>query len=94
MMLVESVTIGLLFGLGGAAVAAGLVWLTRALGGFPTSNDQLQFLFSGPTLMPHLGGSGFVVALVIVIVVSVLSGVYPAWVATRVTPLEAMQTEE
>jgi ABC-type lipoprotein release transport system permease subunit len=94
MMLVESVTIGLLFGLGGAAVAAGLVWLTRALGGFPTSNDQLQFLFSGPTLLPRLGGSGFVVALVIVIVVSVLSGVYPAWVATRVTPLEAMQTEE
>jgi ABC-type lipoprotein release transport system permease subunit len=94
MMLVESVTIGLVFGLGGAAVGVGLVALTRALGGFPTTNDQLQFLFSGPTLLPQLGGSGLVVSLVIVILVSVVSGIYPALLAMRVTPLEAMQSEE
>ena len=33
-------------------------------------------------------------SLAIVIVVSVLSGLYPAVIATRVTPLEAMQSDE
>ena len=94
MMLVESVTIGLAFGLAGAAVAAGLVGVVRMLGGFPTSNDQLQFLFSGPTLVPQLGGSGFGVALAIVIVVSAASGVYPALLAMRITPVEAMASED
>ncbi len=94
MMLVESVAIGVAFGLAGAAVGVGLVYLSRALGGFPTSNDQLQFLFSGPTLMPQLGGSGFAVSVAIVGLVSVASGIYPALLAMRVTPVEAMQSEE
>ncbi len=94
MSLVESMVIGLTFGLAGAAVAAGLVGLVRALGGIRTTNPQLQFLFSGPTLIPRFAGSGLAVALAIVIFVSVLSGVYPAIIATRITPLEAMQSED
>jgi ABC-type antimicrobial peptide transport system permease subunit len=34
------------------------------------------------------------VSLAIVLVVSVLSGVYPALIATRVSPLEAMQSDD
>jgi ABC-type antimicrobial peptide transport system permease subunit len=94
MSLVESMAIGLAFGLAGAAAAAGLVALVRALGGFRTTNQQLQFLFSGPTLMPRFAGGGLAVALGIVILVSVLSGIYPAILATRITPLEAMQSED
>ena len=51
MLLVESVVTGVLFGLLGGGLGAGLVWLSRALGGFHSSNDQLQFLFSGPALL-------------------------------------------
>jgi len=94
MSLVESMVIGLTFGLAGAAVAAGLVGLVRALGGIRTTNPQLQFLFSGPTLIPRFAGGGLAVALAIVVFVSVLSGVYPAILATRITPLEAMQSED
>jgi ABC-type lipoprotein release transport system permease subunit len=94
MSLVESMAIGLTFGIAGAAVAGGLVALVRALGGIRTSSPQLQFLFSGPTLIPRFGGGGLAVALGIVIFVSVLSGVYPAVLATRITPLEAMQAED
>ena len=94
MSLVESIAIGLVFGLAGAGAAAGLVGIVRALGGIRSDNAQLQFLFSGPTLMPSFAGSGLVVALGIVIFVSVVSGIYPAVLATRITPLEAMQSEE
>jgi hypothetical protein len=94
MSLVESVAIGLVFGLAGAGAAAGLVALVRALGGIRSDNVQLQFLFSGPSLMPRFAGSGLAIALGIVIFVSILSGIYPAVLATRITPLEAMQSEE
>ena len=94
MSLVESIAVGLIFGLAGAGAAAGLVWLVRALGGIRSDSPQLQFLFSGPTLMPRFAGSGLAVALGIVIFVSVISGIYPAILATRITPVEAMQSEE
>ena len=94
MSLVESIAVGIVFGLAGAAAAAGLVGIVRALGGIRSDNAQLQFLFSGPTLMPRFAGSGLVVALGIVIFVSVISGIYPAILATRITPLEAMQSED
>lgn len=94
MMLVESVAIGLFFGALGAGLGAAIVWAVRAAGGIPTTNDQLQFLFSGPALVPTLGGASLVVSLAIVFAVSVVSGLYPALLATRVTPLEAMSSEE
>jgi ABC-type lipoprotein release transport system permease subunit len=94
MSLVESIAVGLVFGLAGAGAAAGLVAIVRALGGIRSDNAQLQFLFSGPTLMPRFAGSGLAVALGIVIFVSVISGIYPAILATRITPIEAMQSED
>lgn len=94
MTLVESVAIGVAFGLAGAAVGAGIVRLVRAAGGIPTHNDQLQFLFSGPALLPRLGGTSLAVALGIVLLVSVLSGIYPAVLAMRITPIEAMSSED
>ena len=85
MLLLETAAVGLAFGAAGAAVGAGVVWLIRVRGGIPATSDQLYFFYSGPSL---------VVSLAIVIVVSILSGLYPALIATRVTPLEAMQTDE
>jgi ABC-type antimicrobial peptide transport system permease subunit len=35
-----------------------------------------------------------VLSLAVVLSVSVLSGLYPAWIALKVTPVEAMATEE
>ena len=52
------------------------------------------FFFSGPSLVPHLGTVSLAVSLGVVLVVSVLSGLYPAIIATRITPLEAMQAED
>ena len=94
MLLVETVAVGIVFGIVGAAVGVGALWVIRAAGGIPATNDQLFFFFSGPALLPTLGSTSVAISLAIVIVVSIVSGLYPALLAMRVTPLEAMQAEE
>jgi ABC-type lipoprotein release transport system permease subunit len=94
MLVVETVAIGLTFGALGSALGVGLLQLIRARGGIPATNEQLYFFFSGPTLMPVVGGTSLAVALVIVFLVSVASALYPAILGTRVTPLEAMASDD
>ncbi len=94
MLLTEVAAVGLLFGLAGAALGGGAVALIRASGGIPATSDLLFFLFSGPALMPRLDPASVVLSLAVVLSVSVLSGLYPAWIALKVTPVEAMATEE
>ncbi len=94
MLLLETGAVGLAFGVAGALLGAAVVWLIRAAGGIPATNEQLYFFYSGPSLLPQLGTASLAVSLAIVFVVSILSGLYPALIATRVTPLEAMQSDE
>jgi ABC-type lipoprotein release transport system permease subunit len=94
MLLVEIAAIGLVFGLGGALLGGGVVALVRAAGGIPATNDILFFLFAGDALLPRLGALAVGTSLTIVLLVSILSALYPALIAMRVTPVEAMATEE
>jgi ABC-type lipoprotein release transport system permease subunit len=94
MLLVETVATGLVFGLAGAALGALVVWGVRVAGGIPAMNDQLYFFFSGPALLPTLGGGSLLASFLIVLLVSVLSGFYPALIAMRVTPVEAMAADD
>jgi ABC-type lipoprotein release transport system permease subunit len=94
MLLVEIAAIGLVFGLGGALLGGGAVALVRAAGGIPATNDILFFLFAGDALLPRLGALAVGTSLTIVLLVSILSALYPALIAMRVTPVEAMATEE
>ena len=63
-------------------------------GGIAATNDTMYFLFSGPALIPRLGTASLVTSVVIVFLVSILSALYPAALAMRVTPLEAMQSDD
>jgi ABC-type lipoprotein release transport system permease subunit len=94
MLLVEIAAVGLCFGLGGAVLGGGVVALIRAVGGIPATTDMLYFVFSGPALFPKLYATSVVGSLVVVLLVSILSALYPALLAMRVTPVEAMATEE
>ncbi|MCA9555394.1 MAG: ABC transporter permease, partial [Myxococcales bacterium] len=62
--------------------------------GLPAPNRQLIFLFGGPRLFPEVGASNLVAGLVVIIVVSLISTLYPAFIATRISPVAAMRTEE
>jgi len=94
MLLVEIISVSVAFGLAGAALGGGVVVLIRAAGGIPATTDLLFFLFSGPALLPYLGGGSVVASLILVLGVAVASALYPAFIAMRVTPVEAMSTED
>jgi hypothetical protein len=94
MLLVEIATVGIVFGVAGAVLGAGVVGLIRSAGGIPAVTDLLYFVFSGPALFPRLGAMPVGVSLAIVLAVAILSALYPAVIAMRVTPVEAMSSED
>jgi ABC-type antimicrobial peptide transport system permease subunit len=94
MLLVEIATVGLAFGLAGAALGGGVVAAIRLAGGIPAVTDLLYFVFSGPALFPRLGAASVGISLAVVLAVAILSALYPALIAMRVTPVEAMATED
>ncbi|HEY8925995.1 MAG TPA: FtsX-like permease family protein, partial [Polyangia bacterium] len=93
MLIIEAVVVGVIFGGLGAGLGAIIV---AALGkaGIPAPNDVSYFFFSGPRLHVTLATANLVKALAIVFVVSGVSSLYPAWLAMRVNPRQAMQSEE
>jgi hypothetical protein len=93
MLVVETLVVGGLFGGIGAALGVGLLAILRAVG-IPASNDTLYFLFSGPRLYPGFSPANVAIALAIVFVVSGASSVYPGLLAMRVSPRQAMQSDE
>ena len=93
MLVLESVAVGLVFGALGTVVGAGVIALLGKVG-IAAGNEVLMFFFSGPRLYPTLASHNLVLALGIVLLVSIVSSVYPAWIAMRISPREAMQSEE
>jgi ABC-type lipoprotein release transport system permease subunit len=93
MLVIEALVVGLIFGAIGAGVGAVLVSVVGKIG-IPAKSDIWFFFFSGPRLHPFLGTTNLVVAFLAVLLVSALSSFYPAWLAMRVTPRQAMQSEE
>ena len=94
LVVVEVVTTGLVFGGLGAGLGILLVHVVGWTGGIAATNDTMYFLFSGPALIPRLGTASLLSSVAIVFAVSILSALYPAVLAMRVTPIEAMQSDE
>jgi ABC-type lipoprotein release transport system permease subunit len=93
MLVVESIVVGLIFGGLGACLGAVIVSIVGKIG-IPAKSDVWFFFFSGPRLYPFIGTSNIIAAFAIVLLVSAFSSFYPAWIAMRVTPRQAMQEEE
>ncbi|HLL01382.1 MAG TPA: FtsX-like permease family protein [Myxococcaceae bacterium] len=93
MILVETVVLGAVFG--GLGAGAGSL-LISYLGnvGLPATTEEMYFFFSGPRLLPTLGADNLITAFALVVGVSLFSTLYPAFLATRVSPVTAMQTDE
>ena len=94
MFLLETTVLGLVAGALGGLVAVGII---TALGqsGLPAGGqDVVVFLFSGPYLYPSVGPTQLVTGLVVVLLVSLASTLYPALVAARIQPVVAMQRNE
>jgi ABC-type lipoprotein release transport system permease subunit len=93
MLVIESLVVGAIFGGLGAGLGALIVKFIGKVG-IPAKSDVWFFFFSGPRLYPFIGTSNIVAAFIIVLLVSAFSSFYPAWLAMRVTPRQAMQEDE
>jgi len=93
MIITETLLLGTTFGSLGALAS---VLLMRYLGhtGLPALSDEMHFFFSGPRLFPSISAANLIAGYVMVLGVSVLSTLYPAILATRVSPVKAMQAAE
>lgn len=93
MFLVETLALGLLAGMAGAFAATAFVgWLGGV--GIPAPADVFVVLFAGPRLHPSIGLDNHLFGLGTILVVSVLSTLYPAVLAARVAPIVAIQGSE
>jgi ABC-type lipoprotein release transport system permease subunit len=93
LVLTETIVLGLVFGLVGAVLGSAFVlWLHKA--GVPAGNEFLEFFFSGPRLYPDLSAGALIGAFVVVVIVACASALYPALMATRVSPVRAMASED
>ena len=93
LVLLETVVLGISFGVVGAGLGSGLIlWLGHA--GVPAGNEFLYFFFSGPRLYPWLSAGSLFGAFLVVLVVTCGSALYPAIMATRVSPVRAMASED
>jgi ABC-type antimicrobial peptide transport system permease subunit len=93
MILTETLTLGAVFGAAGMLFAAATIGLLNRWG-IPATSDQLYFFFSGPRLHPTLSAGNLLLGFFIVVVVSAVSTLYPAFLATRVSPIQAMASDE
>jgi len=59
-------------------------------GGLPLPETVSQFLIGGGPLPLQLSVTPFLIALVVVVLVSILATISPIRLATRITPLAAM----
>jgi ABC-type lipoprotein release transport system permease subunit len=90
MFILETLVLGTVMG----TLGAGLGVLTlEILGsvGIPAPNEILRFLFAGPRLYPDWSAWNVGFAVLIIFLVSVISTLYPALIATRVQPVVAMR---
>jgi ABC-type lipoprotein release transport system permease subunit len=93
MFMVEALVMAAVFGVAGSLIGGTLMTVLGHVG-IPAVNDLTVFLFAGPRLYPYLSPLHVVITLVMVTLVTVASTLYPALLAMRVTPLEAMQEAE
>jgi ABC-type lipoprotein release transport system permease subunit len=93
MVLVETLVLGLFFGAIGSALGSGMVVLLGHVG-LNAPNDWFYFFFSGPKLFPWLNLGSLIGAFIVVIIVTCISALYPAWMAGRVSPIQAIAAED
>ena len=92
-LLIETLLLGTVAGSLGAGAGAGFIaWCGHV--GVPAWSDVIVFFFSGPRLYPALHGLNVLLGLGIILLVSLLSTLYPARIATRIAPVVAMQPKE
>lgn len=93
MFCIETLTIGLLATLSGSLLAVGLLTFLGQ-NGIAAPSDFVSFLFGGPRLYPTYSPVLVLLAPVTVALLALIFTLYPAFMASKVSPATAMQDRE
>ena len=91
--LLETLILGSIAGILGAIAGVLSIWIAGHQG-IPAASDVLELIFSGPRLYPDFALRNVLWGIATVLVVTLISTVYPAHIATRVAPVVAMRPKE
>ncbi len=93
MFLAETFSLSSVFG--GAGILAGVLaaWIVRPLRLGSGGSEILEILFGGEVFRPSLGPAGLAVSVIGLAIVTVCAVIYPALVARRITPLDAINRQ-
>jgi ABC-type lipoprotein release transport system permease subunit len=87
----ETLVLALISGVIGSTLGAALVWWMQSAG-VPATNEFMTFLFAGPALRPELTWLHVGMGVFNVVLVGMISTAYPAKIAARITPVQAMRS--
>lgn len=93
LFLLETLLLGVFAGSAGAGLGALVIALLGEIG-IPATSDVLVFLFSGERLFPTLAPIHLVVGMSSILLVSIVSTLYPARIATLIQPATAMRGKD
>jgi ABC-type lipoprotein release transport system permease subunit len=93
MFFIETMTIGLLASATGSFLAVTLLSLLN-IKGITAPSDFVSFVFGGPKLYPSVSIGAAFVAPVAVSLLALIFTLYPAFMASRISPAAAMQDRE
>jgi hypothetical protein len=93
MFMLETLVLGAIMGTAGAILGVLSVEIMGHFG-LGATNQTLRFLFAGPRLHPTWSWSNVIFAVSVIFIISVISTLYPALIATRVQPIVAMRGRE
>jgi ABC-type lipoprotein release transport system permease subunit len=93
MFFIETLTIGALASAAGSLLAVGLLSILRVRG-ISAPSDFVSFLFGGPKLFPDFSSPVALLAPLFIAVLALVFTMYPALMASRITPAAAMQDRE
>ncbi len=92
MILQETLMISLFFGLAGMIAGAAILAVISAVG-IEASNPFLMMLLGSGTFRPSLSLTAVISSLLMVSIVGVAASLYPAALALKISPLQAMNRE-
>jgi len=92
MLLLETLTITVLFGIVGIIIGTAVIQLLGVLE-IRATNMLLNALFGGPVFEPRLSIGSIFLSLGVVVLIGIVSYLYPMRVALKIQPIRAIQSE-
>lgn len=92
MILWETLMISGIFGVAGLMVGSLILFVLNNTG-IKAPNMFFEIIFGGPILKPSLSLSSVVMSFVVVMIVGVVSSLYPTSIVMKTEPVKAMQSQ-